>query len=89
MPRYSVKISHHDLKAMMDLVKVYHVDVSDHGSRRGKAGEPHMAYASATPEQIQILRDAGYDVEQGDDLDAHNLAAQSEVGKGNRYKKRT
>lgn len=89
MPRFSVKISHHDLKAMTDLIKVHHVDVSDHGSRRGKTGEPHVAYASASPEQIQTLRDAGYDVEQGHDVDAHNRAAQSEVGKGNRYKKRS
>jgi hypothetical protein len=89
MSRYSVKISHHELKAMMDLIKVYHVDVSDHGSRRGKHGQPHVAYASASPEEIQTLRNAGYAVEQRQDLDAHNRAAQSEVGKGNRYKKQS
>jgi hypothetical protein len=87
MPRYAVKISHHSLQAMMDLIKVYKLDVSDHGQRRGKDGEPHVAHATATPEQIQTLRDAGYTVEQGRDADAHNLAAQAQVGKGNRYKK--
>lgn len=87
MARYSIKISHPDLQAMADLIRVYHVDVSDHGNRRGKAGAPHMAYATATPEQIETLRNAGYDVEQGEDVEARNRAAQAEVGKGNRYKK--
>jgi hypothetical protein len=89
MPRYAVKISHHDLNAMMDLVRVYHLDVSDHGHSRGTDGEPHVAYANVTAEQMQTLRDAGYAVQQFFDVDTHNLAAQAQVGKGNRYKKRS
>lgn len=87
MPRYAVKISHHDLKAMMDLITVFHLDVSDHGSRRGKDGEPHSTHATATPEQIETLRAAGYTVEQFHDVEARNLVAHEQVGKGNRYKK--
>jgi hypothetical protein len=86
MPRYRITISSQSGLAMTDLVRKHKIQVLDHGVRRGK--EAGFAVDAIVEEpDIQRLRDAGYTVEQHEDVDETGKARQKEVGRGNRYKK--
>ena len=86
MPRYRITISSQSGAAMRDLPRKYGIAVLDHGARRGPGG---MLSTDAIVEEadIQRLRDAGYTVEQRDNVDETGKARQKEVGQGDRYKK--
>jgi hypothetical protein len=85
MPRYRITISSPSGKAMTDLVLKHKIPVFDHGARRKEGG---FSVGAIVPEDdIQRLRDAGYTVEQHEDVDEAGAARQKEVGRGDRYKK--
>jgi len=85
MPRYRITISSDSGQAMLDLVQKFKIPVLDHGARRKETGFSVDAIVEET--DIQTLRNAGYRVEQREDVDATGRARQEEVGKGDRYKK--
>jgi hypothetical protein len=85
MPRYRVTISSQSGQAMTDLVRKHKIAVMDHGARRTEAG--FRVDAIVEEPDIQLLRDAGYTVEQHEDVDETGKARQKEVGRGDRYKK--
>lgn len=71
---------------MLDLVRKYRIQVYDHGtSHTDSAG--YRVGASAEPAQIQQLKDAGYQVEQHEDVDEQGKLRQQEVGRGDRYRR--
>lgn len=86
MARHRITISSKNGPAMADLVRKHHVGVLDHGARRGKDGT-FTVQAIVDAADVQRLRDAGYAVEQHEDVDETGKARQREVGAGNRYKK--
>ena len=86
MPRYRITITSKDREAMLDLVRKHKIQDFDHGSRSTESG--YSVGATAEPAQIQELRNAGYHIEQHEDVDKHGKARQKEVGKGDRYKRR-
>lgn len=87
MARYRITIESTDRQAMLDLVDVHHVDVSDHGIRYTKAtGYTVEAIADATT--IAKLKKAGYTLHQHEDADKRGKERQREVGRGDRYKKK-
>jgi hypothetical protein len=68
MPRYRIVITSKDREAMLDLVRKYHLDVSDHGSRYSEStGYTIDAAADAT--NIAKLKQAGYNVQKHEDID--------------------
>ncbi|MFI5394244.1 MAG: hypothetical protein ACHQ9S_01815 [Candidatus Binatia bacterium] len=71
---------------MTDLVRKHNIRVLDHGARRGK-GAGFVVDAIVEEPDVKRLRDAGYSVEQHEDVDKTGKARQKEVGRGNRYKK--
>lgn len=71
---------------MLDLVRKHKIQVLDHG-QRGNMEEGFLVHAIADESDIERLRDAGYVVEQHEDVDENGRARQKEVGAGNRYKK--
>ncbi len=83
MPRYRITISSQSGQAMTDLVRKHKISVLDHGARRDKDG--FSVDAIVPPEDIQRLRDAGYTVEQHEDVDEVGKARQKEVGRNNPY----
>lgn len=84
MARYRITISSRSGQAMSDLVSKYKIPVLDHGQRRSK--EIGYAVDAIVDEpEIQRLRDAGYTVQQHEDVDATGRERQKEVGQGNRY----
>jgi hypothetical protein len=84
MPRYRISISSRSGQAITDLVRKYKVAVLDHGQRRSK--ETGFSVDAIVEEaEIQRLRDAGYTVQQHEDVDATGRERQKEVGQGNRY----
>jgi hypothetical protein len=86
MPRYRITISSQSGQAMTDLVLKHKIQVLDHGARRSK--EAGFAVDAIVEEaDIKRLRDAGYTVEQHEDVDETGKARQREVGRGDRYKK--
>jgi len=85
MPRYHIIITGRDAEAMLDLVRVHKINVLDHGQRRTQAA--FLVHAIADETDIQRLKDAGYEVEQREDVDQTGKARQEEVGVGNRYLK--
>jgi len=86
MPRYRITISSQSGPAMTDLVLKHKIPVLDHGARRSK--ETGFSVDAIVEEaDIKRLRDAGYTVEQHEDVDETGKARQKEVGRGDRYKK--
>lgn len=85
MPRYHISITSRSGQAMVDLVRKHHVHVLDHGAR-GSRETGFLVHAIADEADIARLRDAGYAVEQLEDVDETGRARQQEVGRGNRYK---
>jgi len=72
---------------MLDLVRIHKVQVFDHGSRYSEtAGYSVDAVAETT--DIQKLKNAGYHVQQHEDVDKTGKARQREVGRGDRYERR-
>jgi carboxypeptidase T len=84
LPRYHITISNPDSKVMADLVLKYHIDVLDHGIRH-KKDTGYSVEAIAQPDEIQLLKDAGYQIQQHEDVEKIGKERQKEVGKGNRY----
>jgi len=85
MPRYRITITSRDREAMLDLVREHKVQVFDHGNRY----DDSLGYsvdAVAEPVDIDKLRQAGYTVEQHEDVDRVGKARQREVRRGDRYK---
>ncbi len=85
MPRYRITISSQSGQAMTDLVRKHKIQVLDHGARRGKQGG-HMVHAIVEEPDIKRLQDAGYTVQQLEDVDETGKTRQKEVGRGDRYK---
>jgi hypothetical protein len=85
MPRYRIAISSQSGQAMTDLVRKHKIPVLDHGARQDKQGS-HLVYAIVEEADIKRLRDAGYTVQQFEDVDETGKARQKEVGQGDRYK---
>src|ERR1039458_534763 len=84
MPRYRITISSRSGQAMTDLIRKHKIQVLDHGARGNK--EAGFAVDAIVEEpDIQRLRDAGYTVQQHEDVDATGRERQKEVGQGNRY----
>lgn len=83
MPRYRITISSQSGQAMTDLVRKHKINVLDHGARRNK--DSFSVDAIVQPADIQRLRDAGYTVEQHEDVDEVGKARQREVGRNNPY----
>jgi biotin operon repressor len=86
MTRYRITITSQDREAMLDLVRSYHLNVFDHGSRYSKA-TGYSVDAIADTAHIDQLKDAGYQVQTHEDVDKVGAERQREVGRGNRYKK--
>jgi hypothetical protein len=70
---------------MLDLVRKYRIAVFDHGSQVADSGE-YRVDAILQPDDIQRLEQAGYQLEQHEDVDEAGKARQKEVGRGDRYK---
>jgi carboxypeptidase T len=85
MPRYRISITSQSGQAMTDLVCVHKIQVLDHGARRDKEAG-FLVYAIVQEADIKRLQDAGYTVQQLEDVDETGKARQKEVGRGNRYK---
>jgi len=86
MPRYRITISSQSGQAMAELVTKHKIQVLDHGARRGKQGGPHTVHAIVEEADIKRLQNAGYTVQQLEDVDETGKARQKEVGRGDRYK---
>jgi hypothetical protein len=86
MPRYRITITSQSGQAMLDLVRIHKIQVLDHGARRTEEAG-FVVHAIVREEDIKLLRDAGYAVQQHEDVDETGKARQKEVGQGNRYKK--
>jgi hypothetical protein len=86
MPRYRITISSRSGQAMTDLVHKHKIPVLDHGARASKEAGFTVDAIVEEPD-IQRLRDAGYTIQQHEDVDETGKARQKEVGQGNRYKK--
>jgi hypothetical protein len=71
---------------MLDLVRKYKIQVFDHGNRYTES-TGYSVDAVADTADIQKLKQAGYDVQQHEDMDKVGKARQREVGRGDRYRK--
>jgi hypothetical protein len=85
MPRFRITISGQSDQAMIDLVRVHKLPISEHSIRREGAG--FAVDAVAEPPQIQMLEAAGYRVERHEDVDEAAKKSLKQVGQGNRYKR--
>ncbi len=84
MPRYFVTITSKSKESMADLIRKYHVQVSDHGQRYDRE-TGYSVEAIAEPGEISKLKAVGYHVERHANVDETGKARQKEVGQGNRY----
>lgn len=85
MPRYRITITSKDREAMLDLVRKHKIQVFDHGTRYSESAG-YSVGAIVEPAVIEQLKNAGYLVEQHEDVDEHGKIRQQEVGRGDRYK---
>ena len=85
MPRFRITISGQTDQAMMDLVRVHKIPVSEHSLRR--EGDGFTVDAVLEPPEIQKLETAGYRVERREDVDEAAKESLKQVGQGNRYQK--
>lgn len=88
MARFRITISSQDREAMLDLVRKYKIQVIDHSIRSDESGD-YFVDTFAEPAQIQELRNAGYQIEQHEDVDKRGKERQKEVGSGDRYKEQS
>jgi hypothetical protein len=86
MPRFRITITSKDREAMLDLVRKHKIQIFDHGGRYSDSAG-YSVDAVAEPPDIQKLQQAGYRVEQHEDVDETGKARQQEVGRGNRYER--
>jgi hypothetical protein len=86
MARHRVTIVGKDYPAMADLVRKYKVEVIRHTGKAVDAGK-FQVHALVDDTQIPQLRNAGYQVQEHEDVDAAGKQRQAEVGRGNRYLK--
>lgn len=86
MTNYHVTLRGADRDAMADLVRVHGVRVFPQTLDERPEGSTIDAVADET--LIQRLRDAGYGVEQHEDVDEAPRESLREVGQGNRYRDR-
>jgi hypothetical protein len=85
MPRYRITITGKDREMMLDLVRKHKIQVFDHGIHH-TAAHGYGVDAIAEPADIERLRNAGYHLQQHEDVDERGKARQQEVGRGDRYK---
>lgn len=85
MPRYRITITSRNRQMMLDLVRQHHIQVFDHGVRHTEA-DGYSVDAIAEPADIERLRNAGYHLQQHEDVDQRGKERQQEVGRGDRYK---
>ena len=71
---------------MLDLVRKHKISVFDHGSHYSESSG-YSVGAVVEPNEIKKLKQAGYRVQQHEDVDKAGKARQREVGRGDRYKK--
>jgi hypothetical protein len=83
MPNYHVTIHGADREAMADLVRAHNVRV--YGQTLTDEDTGYRVSALATDETITRLRDAGYRVEQHEDVDEAAQDSLRYVGQGNRF----
>jgi hypothetical protein len=69
---------------MLDLVRQHKIQVFDHGNRYIES-VGYSVDAIAEPSDIRELRNAGYQVQQHEDVDKVGKLRQREVGRGDRY----
>lgn len=86
MPNYRITITTKDREAMLDLVRKHKVQVLDHGTRYSDS-LGYSVDAIADSSTIKMLQKAGYQIEQHEDVEKVGKARQSEVGRGDRYKR--
>jgi hypothetical protein len=70
---------------MLDLVRKHRIAVLDHGSQVTDSGQ-YRVDALLQASDIRRLEQAGYQLEQHEDVDEAGKARQQEVGRGDRYK---
>jgi murein tripeptide amidase MpaA len=87
MPNYHITIHSADRAAMADLVRVYHLNVL--GQTLTHRADGYQVSAIADTATITRLRDAGYRVEQYEDVDAEAPTSLAQVGHGNRFRVRS
>ncbi|KIP19660.1 peptidase M14 carboxypeptidase A domain protein [Burkholderia sp. MSHR3999] len=87
MSRYRITITSKDREAILDLVRKHKIQVFDHGSRYSES-TGYSIDALAEPVDIERLKQAGYQVEQHEDVDELGKERQKEVGQGDRYKRK-
>lgn len=73
---------------MLDLVRKHGVNVLDHGVRRSSV-EGYVVDALVDEREITGLEQKGYRVQRNEDVDKEGKERQKEVGRGNRYVKRS
>ncbi len=86
MAHYHVTLRGADRDAMADLVRVHGVRVFPQTLDERPEGSTIDAVADEA--LIRRLRDAGYGVEQHEDVDAAARESLHEVGQGNRFRER-
>jgi hypothetical protein len=83
MPTFHITVQGADREAMADLVRVHGVRVLPQTLDEG-GGEPRVAALADQP-TIRRLADAGYRVEQHEDVDQAAREDLEQVGQGNRF----
>jgi hypothetical protein len=85
MPRYHVTIYCPDYEALADLTRRHGIDVIRQTARAERERGGYAVSALADTARIRALKEAGYQVEQHENVDRAARASLSEVGQGNRY----
>jgi len=84
MARFRITVTGKDREAMLDLVRKYKIQVSDHGS--GSTPTGYTVHAIAEAADMEKLEKAGYRIHRHEDVDELGKQRQTEVGQGDRYK---
>ena len=85
MARYRVTITGRDYEAMADLVRKHQVSIN-RGTARSRDGD-YRVDAIIDEATIPELERLGYQVQRHEDVDQRGRERQSEVGRGNRYRR--
>jgi hypothetical protein len=78
MPYYRVTLTGKDRDAMLDLTRRYEVEVFPSTARERESGSWQVD-AILESEQIDMLRSAGYEIDQHEDVQEAGLQRQAEV----------
>lgn len=84
MTRHRISISGPDREAMLDLVRLHHIPVLDHGIRRAPGGG-YIVDAIVDEPSIPQVKALGYQVTRHEDVDLAGAERQREIGQGDRY----